>query len=364
MFTADASAGEFTRGMEQLARAPEDTGVSSRAAAVQDEYLMKLLSTRPAAVAPLLPHPPKQPAAAVTRPDSSGVRVVTGPSPAAGHLQKQATLPLEGSSAVAKSALGSGGFAGLRAQLLKHQDVFLQQIFDLHRCVRRQQQLVAACDQPDALAEALQSLQGPPENPAAVCGSAPATVAASTPADPLDAHPERPGAAQHAFVPQPLPAAMAAYAQYGRMAPQFGGPVYSGAPLQPSGPASFDPLAAWYCRHYAPPPPYACAAAAVPALSQPPPAASFQAFGAHSAGPGYKSACGGYGSAGPVAMSVQAGMPPCSASAGGRPTAMAALDGAVAAAPLHGDRWWQDPAQVLLMSAPLHSCSIASVAVW
>ena len=64
MFTTD-SAGEFTRGMELLARAQDDAGVSSRAAPVQDDYLMKLLATRPAALPPTVQHPGKQPAAAV-----------------------------------------------------------------------------------------------------------------------------------------------------------------------------------------------------------------------------------------------------------------------------------------------------------
>ena len=255
---------------------------------------------------------------------------------------------LEGSSAAARTALGSERFAGLRARLLQHQDLFLQQIFDLHRCVRRQQQLVAVCDRPGALAEALRSLLALPAEQAANRGSAPTTIADPVRANPKDAQPARSVAAQQAPVPQPLPGP---FAPYGRKAAGFGGPgpVFQDALLQP-GAAPFDPLAAWYSRHYAAPPPYACAAAAAPILSHPQPAASFHTVRHLRGGTGCGSVCGGYGPAGAIAVSLQTAegiFPPCSASAGGPVAAAIALDERVAAAPSHGDRWWQDPARCL-----------------
>ena len=332
--------------MEMLARAPDDSGVSSRAVAIQDDYLMKLLATRPIAAVPALPQMSKQlaaPAAALAR---SAIQAPAGQSPAPVILQSQVSSSVEGPIAAARTVLGGERFAGLRARLLQHQDEFLQQIFDLHRCVRRQRQLVAVCDQPDALVDAVQSLLALPSDPAVDGGSAPAAAASPVWVKPQDAQVVRPVAAQHALVAQPPPGP---YAVHGRMAVPYSGPgpLYKGALLQPAGPAPFDPLTAWYCRHYAAPPAYAATA---PVLSHAGPAGSFP-LATYDGAPGY-----GYAPTHAVAP-WNAGMPPCSASAGGPHVAAAAYDARVAAAPSHGDRWWQDPAQVPAQpwSLPVHA---------
>ena len=364
-FTADPSAGEFTRGMELLAGAADDPGVSSRAAAVQDDYLMKLLSGRPSSAALNVQLVAKQPAAAVVAamaadPANSlmggrqqGVAANSSPAPAVPQ-QRAASSAAAGPSAAARAALGAQGFAGLRARLLQHQDVFLQQMFDLHRCARRQAQLVAVCDQPEAVAAALESVMASSREASQQIGacvpSAAAAVAAPTG---QIASEERPAAVQITPAPavvqqqpiaaQPRPGAF----PYGSVAARFGGlgPMYEGFPGAPvAPPAAFDPMAAWYAHHYgAQQHPYAAAAA--PQLHRP--AGSLPVMGTFSnaAGSGIGSAGAVYGGgAGFVAASRDPALPRGTASAGVVPAQMAFDGRAVALS--HGDRWWQDPAQV------------------
>jgi len=366
-FTADPSAGEFTRGMELLAGAVDDSGVSSRAAAVQDDYLMKLLSGRPSSASLNVQLVARQPAAAAAAAgldanpgNSQGCQqqVVTArnPSPAPAVSQQQRVAPSAGvgSSAAARAALGAKRFAGLRACLLQHQDVFLQQMFDLHRCARRQQQLVAVCDRPEAIAAALDAVMASSRLATQHTGlrepsDAPAMAAPAAQALPA----EQPAAAQRGPAPagvqqQPI-AAQPRQPQlpYGSVAARFGGPgaMYEGFPGAPVAPPAFDPMAAWYAHHYgATAHPYAVAAAQLPpqhrAGSLPVMAGTFSNAG----GSAFGSAGAVYGSAGYVAASRDPALPRCTASAGVAPVPMTFDGRAVALS--HGDRWWQDPAQV------------------
>ena len=358
-FTADVSAGEFTRGMDLLARAPNDSGASSRAAAVQDDYLMKLLSSaRPSSAMRKVHVAAKQVAAATTsaavdhyshdgmaaQPDA-----VVEPTQSAPAGPKQRG-PLQATAGAARAALGPQRFAGLRARLLQHQDVFLQQMFDLHRCVRRQQQLVAVCDQPEAVAAALNAVLAPSEPGSQEVGlssqpvNAPVGAAPNAPAAPpaqLAAlqRAAAPAALHHAFVAQPLPGSY----PYGSVAARFGGPgiTYAGPQMPQAVPPAYDPMAAWYAHHYGTPPaPFV--AAASPLVSHHRPAGSLPVMGTFSNGGSVYSPAGAlYGQ---VAASRNPALPRCSASAGVPPGA-AAFNGRTLALS-HGDRWWQDPAQV------------------
>ncbi len=368
-FTADPSAGEFTRGMELLAGAVDDSGVSSRAAAVQDDYLMKLLAGRPSLaslnVQLVARHSATVPAPAQLAANPSNslggqqqAVAARNPSPAPSVPQQRvASSASVGPSAAARAALGAKRFAALRARLLQHQDVFLQQMFDLHRCARRQQQLVAVCDRPEAMTAALAAVMASSREASQQAGtrepsSAPATAAPATQMPPV----EQTAAGQRASAPavaqqqHPI-AAQPRQAQYpyGSVAARFGGPggMYEGFPGAPVAPPAFDPMAAWYAHHYgATAHPYAVAAAQLPPQhrtgSLPVMAATFSNAG----GSAFGSAGAAYGGcAGYAAASRDPALPRCTASAGVAPQVPMAFDGR-AVALSHGDRWWQDPAQV------------------
>ena len=377
-FTADPSAGEFTRGMELLAGAVDDSGVSSRAAAVQDDYLMRLLSGRPSSASLNVQLVARQPAAAaavpapvqltVTPSNSLGGQqqavAARNPSPAPAVLQQQraaSSAAAAGPSAAARAALGAKRFAGLRACLLQHQDVFLQQMFDLHRCARRQQQLVAVCDRPEAMSAALDGVMassrqatqhtGPREPSEAMTMAAPAAQAPPV---------EQPAAAQRgpapAGVQQQSVAAQPRQPQfpYGSVAARFGGPggMYEGFPGAPVAPPAFDPMAAWYAHHYgATPHPYAVAAAQLPPQHRTGSLLVMPGTFSNAGGSAFGSAGAVYGAAGYAAASRDPAAPRCTASAGVAPLPMAFNGRAVALS--HGDRWWQDPAQVWTCLPPM-----------
>jgi len=47
--------------------------------------------------------------------------------------------------------LGDGGFAAVRAKVMAQQEVFVQQMYELHRVATRQRHLQTTCDRPAAL---------------------------------------------------------------------------------------------------------------------------------------------------------------------------------------------------------------------
>lgn len=50
-----------------------------------------------------------------------------------------------------KERLGEAGFAAVRRQVMAQQEVFVQQMYDLHRVATRQRHLQTICERPQAL---------------------------------------------------------------------------------------------------------------------------------------------------------------------------------------------------------------------
>lgn len=314
-----SSTGEFTRGMELMARRPMDQPVFSGldpdgSPHEQDDYLMRLLQPRSASnPEPTASQPPAPasllPAAASVAPPPHAAQglppalacpaLVAAPRAAAAPW---AAAPTWGT--LVKAALGAPRYAQLRARMLEHQDTFLQQIFDLHRCVRRQRQLVAASDDPQALAHAVTGFGITPLpapralSPAALPACLPQPQQYPGAHAAVAQHP----ACLHPLGPKPaeLPPAM-----------PFGAPLYCSAPQGPA----LDPMSAWYTQHYS-----AYVGAVMPA-TQPPPLRRQQPTVSVPV-------------AAPFARAHTAPVLPVSAVA-------------AAAGQSAGARWWQDPGQVI-----------------
>ena len=60
-----------------------------------------------------------------------------------------------------KARLGDAGFATVRAKVMAQQEVFVQQMYEMHRVATRQRHLQMACERPNALRAEI-ALQVPP----------------------------------------------------------------------------------------------------------------------------------------------------------------------------------------------------------
>lgn len=58
--------------------------------------------------------------------------------------------------------IGQEAFSALRDAVLEHEETFVEQIYDLHRLIRRQRHLEANCKQPAAYNAELQRLVSAP----------------------------------------------------------------------------------------------------------------------------------------------------------------------------------------------------------
>lgn len=72
-----------------------------------------------------------------------------------------------------KQLLGKQKFKELRGAVISHQDTFMQQLWDLHRLSRRQEYLMAVCDEPDKLRAETARMQAEPQAAARVSTQGP-----------------------------------------------------------------------------------------------------------------------------------------------------------------------------------------------
>lgn len=221
-----------------------------------------------------------------------------------------------------KRAVGGKRFRELRALILDHQDTFLQQIYDLHRCVQRQRQLVRVCADQKALSRAVSELKLAPLHK-----RKPAPIAAPPAVLPPMYFPS-------GYPPLPQPPHLQ---HYQAALPPPGKPYQSklttkaaGTPLAPAMhyeaipavPQSLaDPMSVWYAQHYG-------SVAPAMTVARPLPHPTRTAY-THT-----------------DAVAVPQQMTGTTASEGTAPGCMTAELPVSNAGQTGGVRWWQDPGQV------------------